>query len=193
MSKSEHIEGDSAYAPLSEVAAAYGVSVDTIRRRLRRGEIEGRRETTPQGFRWLAQLPSGNDDAIGASISTATQGIERAVQGELIATLQRELELRNQEIARLHTVVESQARAIEQTTAALSTLPSSVPGEDKSAQEEPVPTPETLEVTHGPQRPAKEPQAAESGMSAWERVRRRLFGPTRFKARGHALEGERNH
>ena len=48
MSEREHVEGGSAYAPLSEVAAAYGVSVDTIRRRLRRGEIEGRRETTPE-------------------------------------------------------------------------------------------------------------------------------------------------
>jgi len=144
MSKSEHIEGDSAYAPLLEVAAAYGVSVDTIRRRLRRGEMEGRRETTPQGFRWLAQMPSESAGAISASTSTAVQGIESAAPVELIATLQRELELRNQEITRLHTVVESQARAIEQTAAALLVLPSSVPGEGKSAQEESVATSETL-------------------------------------------------
>lgn len=57
MSESEHIEGGVVYATLSEVAAAYGVSVDTVRRPLRRGEIENRKETTLQGFRRLAAMP----------------------------------------------------------------------------------------------------------------------------------------
>jgi len=38
---------------------------------------------------------------------------------ELVATLRQELALRNREIARLHEVVASQAKAIEITTAAL--------------------------------------------------------------------------
>jgi hypothetical protein len=127
MSVSEHVEGGSAYAPLSEVAAAYGVSVDTIRRRLRRGEIEGRRETTPQGFRWLAQLPTASGAAPHASTVARHEG-EYVAQGELIATLQRELELRNQEVARLHTVVERQALALERAAAALPAQASSRPG-----------------------------------------------------------------
>lgn len=137
MSEGKQVEGGSAYAPLTEVAAAYGVSVDTIRRRMKRGELEARKETTPQGFRWLARLPP-------ESTSTTAQGIESTAQGELIATLQRELELRNQDVARLHEVVERQALALEHTAAALPVLPSSVPGEGKRAQEEPVATTETL-------------------------------------------------
>jgi len=35
---------------------------------------------------------------------------------------------------------------------------------------------EPLEVTHGPQRPADAPHATESGVSAWERLRRLLAG-----------------
>ena len=46
------------WAPLAEVAAAYGVSIDTIRRRMKRGELEARRQQTPQGFKWLALLPA---------------------------------------------------------------------------------------------------------------------------------------
>ncbi len=44
---------------------------------------------------------------------------------DLVETLQHELELRNQEIARLHDVVVAQARAIEQATAATPALPES--------------------------------------------------------------------
>lgn len=129
MSESEHDEGGVAYAPLSEVAAAYGVSVDTVRRRLRRGEIEGRKETTPQGFRWLAALPT-TADAGATVVAVARHEGEHVVQGELIATLQRELELRNQEIARLHEVVERQALALERTAAALPSLSSSSSAEN---------------------------------------------------------------
>lgn len=42
---------------------------------------------------------------------------------DLIETLQHELEVRNQEIARLHDVVTAQARAIERVTAAMPVLP----------------------------------------------------------------------
>jgi excisionase family DNA binding protein len=35
---------------LSEAAQALGVSIITIRRRIKRGELRGRRLSTPQGF-----------------------------------------------------------------------------------------------------------------------------------------------
>lgn len=124
MSESEQSEQSGAevtYAPLTEVAAAYGVSVDTIRRRMKRGELETRKETTPQGFRWLAAMPE-HAQTTGERAAVAQREADSA-QGELVATLQRELELRNQEIARLHEVVERQALALERQAAALPQLP----------------------------------------------------------------------
>ena len=43
---------------MGEAAQRLGVSVDTIRRRLRRGELEGQHQPTPQGFIWLIEMPN---------------------------------------------------------------------------------------------------------------------------------------
>lgn len=146
MSEGEQIEGAVTYAPLTEVAAAYGVSVDTIRRRLRRGEIDARKETTPQGFRWLAAMP-GAASTPGERAVVAEHEAS-AAQSELVATLQRELELRNQEIARLHEVVERQAVALERAVEALPQLPATSSGEGErdaqSAQDAPAVPVETF-------------------------------------------------
>ncbi len=119
------------WAPLAEVAAAYGVSIDTIRRRMKRGELEARRQQTPQGFKWLALMPAVDEPAIAEtapSASASPQPAETTASGvqviehdrtELVATLRQELALRNREISRLHEVIASQAKAIEVTTAAL--------------------------------------------------------------------------
>lgn len=63
-----------------------------IRRRLKRGELEGRRETTPQGFRWLAAMPDApgalrNDDKRDHDSDIVIVQRDR----DLIETLQREL------------------------------------------------------------------------------------------------------
>ncbi len=119
------------WGTLAEVADAYGVSVDTIRRRMKRGELEARRQQTPQGFRWLARMPEATEpaapepsrDALGSSQShdTVTLGVQVVERDreELVGTLRQELALRNREISRLHEVIASQAKAIEITTAAL--------------------------------------------------------------------------
>jgi hypothetical protein len=46
-----------AYVPLTEAAARLGVSVDTVRRRIRSGELHAQREQRPQGYRWVVALP----------------------------------------------------------------------------------------------------------------------------------------
>ena len=120
-----------AWAPLAEVAAAYGVSIDTIRRRMKRGELEARRQQTPQGFKWLAHMPFASEpvppepphDAPGLSKPSdpATPGVQIVERDheELVVILRQELALRNREIARLHEVIASQTKVIEVTTAAL--------------------------------------------------------------------------
>jgi hypothetical protein len=44
------------WLPLTAAAGRLGVSVDTVRRRIKSGEIEGRQVRRPQGFRWQVRL-----------------------------------------------------------------------------------------------------------------------------------------
>jgi hypothetical protein len=49
-----------------KAAELLGVSVDTIERRIKRGELEGHKESLPQGLTWLVEIPQkiisqGND------------------------------------------------------------------------------------------------------------------------------------
>lgn len=143
MSEGEQIGESVTYAPLTQVAAAYGVSVDTIRRRLRRGELDARKEPTPQGFRWVAAMPrAASTPGERAVVAEHEAGV---AQGELVATLQRELELRNQEIARLHEVVERQAHALERAVEALPQLPATTSSaQPQSAQDAPAVPVETF-------------------------------------------------
>ena len=121
-------DDEKCWGTLAEVADAYGVSVDTIRRRMKRGELETRRHQTPQGFKWLAVMPEPEPTETAVNAPGSPRTNETPAQGvmvvehdreELVATLRQELALRNREIARLHEVVASQAQAIEITTAAL--------------------------------------------------------------------------
>lgn len=100
---------DRAYAPIADVAAAYGVSVDTIRRRIRKGELQGRKEQTPQGFRWMLPMPAPGDTLPGSAPVPAPATDHAA----MVEVLQGELAARNSEIERLHALLDVQARALE--------------------------------------------------------------------------------
>lgn len=55
-----------AQVTIAEAAQRLDVSADTVQRRLKRGELAGVKQTTPQGFRWLVELPDevpGTDGA----------------------------------------------------------------------------------------------------------------------------------
>lgn len=113
MSSDTDMQGDDdrAYGTVAEVAAAYGVSPDTIRRRMRKGDLQARRETIPSGYRWLLPMPApgetlpGHEQAVSPALDSTTAA--------MLDTLQRELQARSDEIARLHTLLEVQARALE--------------------------------------------------------------------------------
>ena len=163
------------WGTLAEVAEAYGVSVDTIRRRMKRGELETRRHQTPQGFKWLAVLPEPETTETATIASGSPRTNETAAQGvtvverdreELVATLRQELALRNREISRLHDVIASQAQAIAQATAAL-------PPTTTLASEQPRPGPDAS--TRGA-RAKERDDHDEHRESAWERFRRWFTG-----------------
>jgi len=48
---------DGRWGTVSDATQVFGVLADTIRRRIKCGDLETRREQTPQGFRWLIRLP----------------------------------------------------------------------------------------------------------------------------------------
>ena len=61
-----------ALVPMGEAAQRLGVSVDTIRRRLRKGELQGQHRPTPQGFIWLVHV-----DQLSALAPTGSLGTIR--------------------------------------------------------------------------------------------------------------------
>ena len=50
-----------AYVPMREAAKQLGISVDTVRRRIRDGELHAQREIRPQGYRWLIGISEDLD------------------------------------------------------------------------------------------------------------------------------------
>ncbi len=109
--------GEGIWVALRDAAAILGVSTDTVKRRMQRGELERRRETIPQGFRWLVRIDPVISDVTGSSVSdeTVSQGVAVPSQSpDVVAALLHELEVRNQEIARLHDIVAALTHAGEQ-------------------------------------------------------------------------------
>jgi hypothetical protein len=47
---------ESTWLPIAEAARQLGVSIDTARRRAKRGELTAERRETPQGFTWWVCL-----------------------------------------------------------------------------------------------------------------------------------------
>jgi phenylpropionate dioxygenase-like ring-hydroxylating dioxygenase large terminal subunit len=57
------------WMPIAEAAVRLGVSQDAIRRRLKGGQLEGKRELMPQGFRWLVLLKNEAGDTSSAEVA----------------------------------------------------------------------------------------------------------------------------
>src|SRR5688500_5676258 len=56
---------ESQWVPIAEAAQQLGISIDTARRRVKRGELAAERRETPQGFTWWVCLG-------GAEVGTST-------------------------------------------------------------------------------------------------------------------------
>lgn len=63
---------------IAEAAEALGVSRDTIRRRLKSGDLTGEQRSTAQGFTWYVDLPAPDETPAatqnGTNASAATEG-----------------------------------------------------------------------------------------------------------------------
>lgn len=111
-----HAEGGT-WVGLRDAATLMGVSVDTVKRRIQKRELESRRETIPQGFRWLVRVDNPEPSptmAVSVQVQPETQAIQVPTpDNDVFAFLRGQLEERNREIASLLATVASQARALE--------------------------------------------------------------------------------
>ncbi len=113
---------------IAEAAKRLGVAQDTIRRRIRKGDLVAHQETRPQGYIWLVELPEDNStgsveaEVIGRNSETAEDGnrplldaLTSQVEGQqrLIESLesqilafQQELGAKNEQIRELHVLLQ---------------------------------------------------------------------------------------
>jgi len=90
----------------AEAARRLGVSVDTVERRLKRGELQGKQEQRGKGWRWLIEVPVGDapadapaDAPVDAPANApAEAGLLNALQTQ-IAHLQDQVKHLNQQLS----------------------------------------------------------------------------------------------
>lgn len=117
------------YVTIAEAARRLGVSPDTIKRRLKRGELVGRKQSSTRGMLWQIEVPALaepvhddalplHDDAPHAVHDGAPAPAEpvqddtiHALRGMLM-TLERELDARRRETERLLGIIEQMQRAL---------------------------------------------------------------------------------
>ena len=124
---------------MAEAAQRLGVSIDTVRRRLRRGELQGRHQPTPQGFIWLVQVPEPADHGpiagyvnresspthgeenerpvlagAGTPADAATSGGDIHALRELVDVLRHEIDTRDRQLETKDGQLKSKDRQIEQ-------------------------------------------------------------------------------
>jgi excisionase family DNA binding protein len=113
---------------LVEAAHQLGVSVDTIRRRLQRGELRGQQQPRSQGHMWLVGLDEYEEVSHNSRLADAEQGDQACLAAcqadikrleEMVAILQnqiqalgRELEAKNQQIQELHVLLQTAQAAL---------------------------------------------------------------------------------
>jgi len=113
---------------MTEAAEQLNVSVDTIRRRLAKGELKGSKESTPQGYRWRVDLPQDpsnhprkdpsshprkdpsshpQSQSQGATVTEAALAL--ATQDARIASLESQLQAKDTQIDQLHRLLATTA------------------------------------------------------------------------------------
>jgi hypothetical protein len=116
---------------IGQAVTRLGVSEVTIRRRLRKGELNGHKRQTPQGYVWMVELPddvsedsknkNGSNEE-GESLSELVAALRSQVEGqqELVDSLQaqvkaqqEELTAKNKQIEQLHVLLQQAQSALQ--------------------------------------------------------------------------------
>ena len=107
---------ESAWVPIAEAARQFGVSIDTVRRRIKRGELTSERRATPQGFVWWVYL--GGSAEVGSTFVYADPevGTESPTQATQVGAVPPRRQSEAPHLAAL--VRELQAEVLQRTEAA---------------------------------------------------------------------------
>jgi excisionase family DNA binding protein len=105
---------------MAEAAQRLGISAATVKRKLRRGELQGYQEPRPQGFTWLVdftevQASCSRGALTGEGTHTSTETMKGSTAEvhrleELVSLLRTELEATRQE---LHQQLEAKDKQLE--------------------------------------------------------------------------------
>jgi len=99
---------------IAQAAVHLGLSQDTVRRRLRTGDLPGERVKAAGGFRWLVEVSPMGDNGQAtppvqeAHADGAISPVELVLR-ERLAAQENELEARRQEIRELHQLLAARA------------------------------------------------------------------------------------
>jgi len=155
--------------PIKEAAERLGVSADTIKRRMKVGELVGHQKPTAQGFIWLVEVPARSEEEAAEIEPPAGALLELAIMRERLAGLERLLEERASRLTELEAslAAERDAAASEREASAqlrvllqqAQTLAGAIPA--NVSQEEARPY-------------APQAAAAQVSGSLWDRIRGRL-------------------
>ncbi len=106
-----------------EAARRLGVTEDTVKRRLRKGELQGERKARPQGYTWMVELPdeeSETESTVTGTVSPpdddtvnhqVNNGETRRLE-EMVSMLQHQLEVREREVQELHVLLQQAQAAL---------------------------------------------------------------------------------
>jgi len=94
---------------IGEAARRLGVSTDTIRRRIGKGELTAHQKPTPQGFRWNVELDL-NDQPLNGHDSNL-EALVTALQTQVQAQ-GKELDARRREVQELHVLLQTAQTAL---------------------------------------------------------------------------------
>ncbi len=101
---------------IEEASRLLGVSQETVRRRIRNGELEAHQEARPQGYIWRIMLPDdlpshlGNGYAPAELADALRDTIQR--QDDTIAQMRSQLEAKDKQIEQLHVLLQQAQAAL---------------------------------------------------------------------------------
>jgi len=90
---------------IAEVAKSLGVSMDTIRRRISKGELKARKVPSPHGEIYLVELPGDNHTRPYVP-AEKDESIAIEAMRKTISILETELESRRREVQELHVLLQ---------------------------------------------------------------------------------------
>ena len=76
---------------ITEAASLLQCSIDTVKRRIHRGELHGRQEQRPQGFRWLVELDPTEQPQAAPTNRATNDAHTTTTEGDNVAGVQAAL------------------------------------------------------------------------------------------------------